>query len=98
MTTFVMHGLRLRTTLPLHHGRAVDDHADTYADVLLTDGGLRVVPPDRPEGREIAHLSDEEDAPLYTFVERPEGYLLRFHGTCEFSIARDLSSVVYAGD
>ncbi|MEP7055738.1 MAG: hypothetical protein ABI912_10870, partial [Actinomycetota bacterium] len=72
--------------------------ADTYADVLLTDGGLRVVPPDRPEGREIAHLSDEEGAPLYTFVERPDGYLLRFHGTCEFSIALDLSRVLYAGD
>jgi hypothetical protein len=94
VTTFVMHGLRIATTLPLHHARASDEPPD----VVLRKAGPRGVPPDRPEGREIAHLSDEEGLPLYTFVEQPDGYLMRFHGACEFAVSRDLTDVSYTAD
>jgi hypothetical protein len=89
-----MHGLHIGTTLPLHHARRTDEPAD----VVLRDGGARVVPADRPGGREIAHLSDEEGRPLYSFAEQADGYLLRFHGTCEFAISRDLAGVAYFAD
>lgn len=94
MTTFVMHGLGIGTALPLHHARRTEEPAD----VILHDDGLRVVPAERPDGREMAHLSDEEGLPLYTFAEQSDGYLLRFHGTCEFVVSRDLASVAYAAD
>jgi hypothetical protein len=94
VTTFVMHGLRIGTVLPLHHARTTDEPAD----VVLHDAGLRAVPAERPDGREMAHLSDEEGLPLYTFAEQSDRYVMRFHHTCEFAIARDLASVEYVCD
>lgn len=92
--TYLMHGLHVQTALPLHHTRL----STAEPDVVITDAGHRGVPADQPVGRLMAHLSDVDGTPLYTFVQQDAGYLLRFHRTCEFEISSDGKAVSYVLD
>lgn len=83
--THLMHGLRVRTDLPLHHARP----AVGEPDLDLFTGLDRPIPDDAPRGTAVAMLR-AQDRPLYTVTRHDAGYVLRFHRTCDVEISPDL--------
>jgi hypothetical protein len=84
-----LHGLVVRTDLQL--AGSVDHDGEPDVEVLVADGG----PPSDdgvPPGRLVAELVDD-DRRFYTVVRAGDGWLLRFHGLCDFEIAADAATV-----
>jgi hypothetical protein len=84
-----VHGLVVRTDLQLAGG--VEDDGTPDVEVLAARGGP---PPGAglPAGPLVAELVTEERR-FYTVVRVDTGWLLRFHGLCDFEIAADARSV-----
>jgi hypothetical protein len=84
-----VHGLVVRTDLQL--AGSVDHDGEADVEVLVAEGGP---PPDGgvPPGRLVAELVDGERR-FYTVVRAGDGWLLRFHGLCDFEIAADADRV-----
>jgi hypothetical protein len=84
--TYSLHGLLVRSALPLHQRRAP---AGAPADLDVTWAAPAPVPRERPPGEVIAELVSD-GVYLYTVTADPSGYVLRFYATCEFRLTADL--------
>lgn len=94
MTVIDLYGLRVRSSLPLHQNRGAAGPGGV--DVEISVGPVQPVPDEQPTGRVMIDL--RTDKQLYTAVETDDGYLIRFHGTCDVHLDGDLRSVtVYPG-
>jgi hypothetical protein len=84
-----VHGLVVRTDLRL--GSAVGADGAPDVEILAASGG----PPGTdgvPDGRVVAELVDE-DRRFYTVVRRDAGWVLRFHGLCDFDVDAEAATV-----
>lgn len=87
-----LYGLTIKSDIPFHQDRAVP--ADASIDLEIVTMGS-VAPTDEiPSGRVMLHLRSERQ--LYIATARDDGYLLRFFGTCDIAINRELSRATVA--
>lgn len=84
--TVRMYGLTIRSELPLHQDRRLPEGLPVDFEIIIGEPVPQVDEP--PRGRVLLDL--KIDRQLYTGVEDADGYLLRFYGTCDFRIDREL--------
>ena len=87
-----LHGLRVRSTLPLAGFPLPGDGFD----VDVRPGPSRPVPADPPPGRVV--VAGGPDGRLYMGAEEGAAVTLRLPGICDFVIDRDLRGVEYRAD
>jgi hypothetical protein len=87
-TTYDLHGLRVRSEVPLSERTAEGDQHD----VDVRWGDEVAIPADPPPGRVLA-LQDP-DAGGCTIVETRAGHTIRFSEECDFRIAADTRSIL----
>ena len=85
--TYMLHGLAVASPFML-----AAQATTAQPDVTLTEGDEAPVPDEAPAGTIMAELV-VDDQRLYTAVRAADGYVLRFHGTCDFLISPDLSMI-----
>lgn len=86
-TTTRLYGLTIQSELPLHQQREVAGASSIDLEIAWGVPVARC--DDRPGGRTVLHL--DVDRQYYTATERPDSsYLLRFYGTCDVAVSRDL--------
>lgn len=86
--TYRLHGLSIRSDLPLH--APLEENA--VADLDVSWGENVAIPSVPPAGRVIAGRCLGNGSG-YSLTETQDGHTLRFYGICEFRIARDRRSV-----
>lgn len=95
---YQLHGLRLRSEIPLSagfEGTALQKHDAAkrqQADVQVKKGPDRSVPGEPPAAELLSELTLPGGAG-YSLTESENGYLLRFYRTCEIEISKDLKSL-----
>jgi len=98
---YQLHGLRLRSEIPLsatvaesapQNGAQRQQH-----DAEVTRGSDRSVPGEPADEDPLAEMTLPGGAG-YSLTKAPHGYLLRFYLTCEIEISRDLRSLVVHAD
>lgn len=82
-----LYGLNIDSELTFHEDRP----ATGPADVTIRIGPPATASDDPPPGRRLLHLA--VDRQYFTGTETDDGYILRFHGTCDFEIDSELRSV-----
>lgn len=82
-TTYLLHGLRVRSEFPLEPPLAPGDGHEVEVGL----GEPRSVPQGPPEGKLLVRL--ELKGARYSAVETDAGYRLRFDGVCEFDFSPD---------
>jgi hypothetical protein len=87
-TTYDLHGLRVRSEVPLSERIA----AGAEHDVGVRWGNAVAIPADPPPGRVLA-LQDP-DVGGCTIVETPTGHTIRFSDECDFRISSDRRSIL----
>ncbi|MFA5787057.1 MAG: hypothetical protein WDA71_08790 [Actinomycetota bacterium] len=103
--TYLLHGLRVRSDLPL----AAPTVAGAECDIEVELGAEAGVPYTRPDGRVLAELrlpsgptsAETEHTPGRaearsggsTCVRTQDGYVVRFFGVCDFRVSHDLRRV-----
>jgi len=87
-TTYDLHGLRVRSELPLPERVA----AGGEHDVSVRWGDEVAIPADPPPGRLLA-LQDP-DVGGCTIVETPAGHIIRFSQECDFRVSVDRRSIL----
>jgi len=90
---WLLHGLRIRSSLPLS---AVPAHEGSV-DIDLTWAADDVVPRSVPVGRVLLR-EDGGDELMLVLAEVEDGYVLRIPAYCEFMIGHDLRSVTARAD
>ena len=88
---FDLHGMVWESEVDLHHRTA---RGDARADLILTLGERLLVDDTAPPGEVLAHLSQPDGVPMYTFTRSGTGVCLRFHRLCEFALDPSLSTAV----
>lgn len=89
MGDYCLHGVRLRSPIPL--GRASAHHQTP--DLELSVGVAAPVPAeDVPEGAVVVEL-ETDGRRLYTGTDAGSHYVLRVHGACDFLLDRELGAV-----
>ncbi len=88
MSRHRLYGLVVDSEIELHQDRPTDEPAD----VTIRVGQPRSATTDAPDGRRLLHLEHSGQV-LFTGTDRGATYLLRFYGTCDFVMDRDLSSI-----
>ncbi|MCA5892872.1 hypothetical protein LEP48_05820 [Isoptericola sp. NEAU-Y5] len=84
----MLYGLVVESEIDLHQDREAPPAGPPDVVVVRGDDVATLEPPD---GRVLIRLGDD-DAPLYTMVESPDGgYLLRFFHACDVAVSADLS-------
>lgn len=87
-----LYGLTIKSDIPFHQDRVVSP--DASIDLEIVTAGS-VAPTDEiPIGRVMLHLRSERQ--LYIATVQDDGYLLRFFGTCDIAINRELSRATVA--
>ncbi|SDL34865.1 hypothetical protein [Tessaracoccus oleiagri] len=81
-----MHGLTVRSEVPLHQSRLLP--TATPADLDITVGAPAHSLTEAPTGSVLLHF--EMDRQYYTVVADDHGYLLRFYGTCDVRLDEGL--------
>lgn len=82
-----LYGLDVSSELVLHEARAPEG----AADVRILRGAPATALDGDPPGRRLLNVSADQQ--YFTATEDGQRYLLRFHGTCEFEIDRDLTTI-----
>jgi hypothetical protein len=83
--THLMHGLVVRSDIPLDNTRRVA----APPDLDLVTGLDRRVPLEPPPGTLLARRS-QDGRPLYALTRHEKGHTLRFHGVCDMEISPGL--------
>jgi hypothetical protein len=91
--TWLLHGLRIQSALPL----AGVAGPEGSVDVDLTWAPDGVIARSVPSGRVLLQQHTDEELVL-VLTERDDGYVLRVPAYCEFTISRDLRSVTVQAD
>jgi hypothetical protein len=92
--TYALHGLTVRSDVPLDARPAAADSAAHVVEVRY--GERRGIPDAIPNGRLIAHR--QLPAGASSLVQQSGGYLLRAHALCEFQLNSGLSEITVHPD
>jgi hypothetical protein len=81
-----LYGLTVRAEVPLHQQRPVPSHA--AIDLAIALGAPMARVDEVPEGRMLLHLQTNKQ--YYSATDVDGTYLLRFYGTCDVRVDREL--------
>lgn len=87
MTTARVYGLNIDSELPLHERRPHQGETD----LVIRLGDPMASTDEEPEGRRLLEVAVDQQ--YFAAFETSTGYLLRFHGTCDFQIDSELRTV-----